>query len=264
MTPASLAPPLPQFIANSRSYLMLKPHILADHETVSRHAADWLIERLRRQPSALLCLAAGATPLRTYALLAKHGAKEPSLFDRCQVLKLDEWGGLPWDDPATCEHHLRETLISPLGLAKRYVAFDSRPQDADAECARVAKWLEQNGPIDTCVLGLGVNGHIGFNEPAASLRPHAHVAQLSPSSLSHAMLSRTTARPTCGLTLGMADLLQSRHVLLLVTGAAKRVPLGRLINGQITTEFPASLLQLHPNVILLCDAAAGSSAKDSP
>lgn len=235
---------------------MLKPQVFSDHEQVSRHAANWIIERLRQEPSALLCLACGTTPMRTYQLLAEQGAGEPSLFDTCRVIKLDEWGGLPPGDPATCDEQLRSTLISPLRLDDRYIAFESQPHDPDSECARIATWLEQNGPIDTCVLGLGVNGHIGFNEPAEFLEPHAHVAQLSQASLKHAMLRETKRRPAYGLTLGMADLLQSRQVLLLVTGAGKREPLRRLLSGAIATEFPASLLQLHPNAVVLYDSAA--------
>jgi galactosamine-6-phosphate isomerase len=237
---------------------MLKPLVFADHEAVSRQAADRIVARLHEAPSALICLACGTTPMRTYQLLAENGAREPSLFGKCRVIKLDEWGGLPPGDPATCEVQLLSTLISPLRLADRYVGFESRPQDPNSECARIARWLEQNGPIDTCVLGLGVNGHIGFNEPAAFLEPHAHVAQLSRASLEHSMLRKTTHEPSYGLTLGMADLLQSRQLLLLVTGAAKQEPMHRLLTGPISTEFPVSLLQLHPNAILLCDAAACS------
>ncbi|MEX0612164.1 MAG: 6-phosphogluconolactonase [Pirellulales bacterium] len=235
---------------------MLEPLVLADYEALSQHAAHWLVARLREQPAALLCLAAGSTPLRTYELLAQRGAAEPTLFERCRLLKLDEWGGLEPDDPATCDAQLRSSLVSPLGLSDRYVAFDSQPQNLEAECERIAEWLKRNGPIDTCVLGLGLNGHVGFNEPADLLRPHAHVATLSESSLTHAMLRRSMRRPTYGLTLGMADLLQSQHVLLLVSGAAKRDALKRMLSGQITTDFPASLLQLHRNVLLICDAAA--------
>jgi galactosamine-6-phosphate isomerase len=235
---------------------MLQPHVFADHETVSQYAADWLINRLRARPAMLLCLATGATPMRTYALLAEHAANLPSLVEQCRILKLDEWGGLSMSDPATCEQHLRAALITPLGLSERYTAFDSQPRDPQLECARVAQWLQENGPIDTCVLGLGANGHLGFNEPAACLQPHAHVAQLSESSLAHAMLGEGGARPTYGLTLGMADILQSRHVLLLVTGAAKRGPVEQLLAGRITTQFPATLLHAHPRAQLLCDAAA--------
>jgi galactosamine-6-phosphate isomerase len=239
---------------------MLQAHILPDHEAVSRHAADWLAARLRQNPSALICLAAGSTPTRTYEILAQAGAKEPTLFAHCRIIKLDEWGGLPPGDPATCDFQLRTTLVSPLNLAERYVAFDSDPPDPEAEAARVAVWLDQNGPIDISVLGLGINGHLGFTEPAEYLQPFAHVAQLSQESLAHAMLAKSNIRPTYGLTLGMADLIQSRHILLLVTGPTKRDPLKRLLSGRITTEFPASMLQLHSSVQLLCDAAAAQSA----
>ena len=106
------------------------------------------------------------------------------------------------------------------------------------------------------MLGLGVNGHLGFNEPGPHLHPYAHVARLSADSLRHAMLDQARTRPTHGLTLGMADLLQARQVLLLVSGAAKSGPLRKLLAGEITTDFPASLLWLHPNVTLLCDVWA--------
>lgn len=236
---------------------MLRPRVFPDHERASQFAADWLAKHLREKPDSIICLAAGATPMRTYQLFAEHAGREPLLVDRCRLLKLDEWGGLPVDDPATCEQHLRNVLVTPLGLAGRYIGFESQPPNAEAECGRIATWLAENGPIDVCVLGLGSNGHLGFNEPAEFLQPHAHVALLSDASLAHAMVSRCDIRPTYGLTLGMADLLQSRHILLLVTGAAKREALARLLSGRITTEFPASLLQLHADVRVICDDAAG-------
>jgi galactosamine-6-phosphate isomerase len=175
---------------------------------------------------------------------------------RVRWIKLDEWGGLAMDDPATCEFQLRRTLITPLGAADRYTAFESQPADRATECARIAGWIASNGPIDLCVLGLGMNGHLGFNEPADRLTPHAHIAKLTEASLTHAMLEQTTGRPTYGLTLGIADLLQAREVLLLVSGASKRSPLQRLLSGQIETQFPASFLHLHPRVTALVDAQA--------
>ena len=235
---------------------MLTPCVFPDHERASQFAADWLVEHLLHEPHSVICLATGATPMRAYALFAERAANEPSLVDRCRLVKLDEWGGLPMNDPATCEQHLRNTLVTPLRMADRYIGFESQPANGEAECARVAKWLDENGPIDLCVLGLGLNGHVGFNEPAAFLQPHAHIAQLSDESLAHAMLNNCDRRPKYGLTLGMADLLQARHILMIVTGAAKRGPLERLISGRITTEFPASLVQLHGDARLVCDAAA--------
>jgi galactosamine-6-phosphate isomerase len=235
---------------------MLKPMKFPDHETMSRHAADWLVDRIRRTPDALLCLAAGATPTRAYQLLAERYVADPGLFARIRVIKLDEWGGLPIADPATCERYLRDALVDVSGLGERYVGFDSRPADPEGECRRVADWLARNGPIDICVLGLGVNGHVGFNEPGPALQPHAHIARLSDASLEHAMLDQAGGRPGYGLTLGMADLLHARRALLLVSGATKREPLRRLLDGPISTEFPASLLSLHRDVRLFCDPAA--------
>ena len=103
---------------------------------------------------------------------------------------------------------------------------------------------------------LGINGHIGFNEPGPFLQPHAHVATLSATSLAHAMIEHTSNRPTFGLTLGMADLLHARQIVLMVSGAAKRGPLKRLLEGPISTEFPASFLQLHRDLKLVCDQSA--------
>lgn len=237
---------------------MLAASILPDHEAVSAAAALSIAARLESKPHALLCLATGNTPMRAYEILARHGRSAPFLTRFATVLKLDEWGGIPMDRPATCESFLRTALVGPLGMEGRYVGFNSNPANPSAECARIRDWLAAHGPIDTAVLGLGVNGHIGFNEPADALQPHAHVATLSPDSLCHAMIREEPERPTFGLTLGMADLLHARRVLLLVTGKSKREPLRRLLAGPISTRFPASFLQLHPDVTLLADEAAAA------
>jgi len=229
----------------------------ADYESLSRAAAERVAAQLRAKPRLLLCAASGSTPHRTYELLAEQRRGEPALFEHMRLIKLDEWGGLPRNDPATCESHLQSTLVEPLGLQNRYTSFDSAapPQP---ECERIAAWLRAHGPIDLCILGLGLNGHLGFNEPAEFLQPHAHVAKLSQSSLTHAMLSQSNSRPTHGLTLGMADLLQASEVLLLVAGSAKRAALSQLMRAEITPQFPASFLWLHPQATVLCDAAARS------
>ncbi len=234
---------------------MIEPIVLANHEAMSQQAAAWLADGLRQRPDALLCAASGSTPNRAYELIAEQCVANPSLGAQLRLIKLDEWGGLPLDDPATCETHLRRVLVEPLSLGDRYVSFAS-DAEPEPECQRVAAWLQKHGPIDLCVLGLGLNGHLGFNEPHAFLRPYAHVAKLSDTSLTHTMLQQSGRRPTHGLTLGMADLLQSRKVLLLVSGATKRAALARLLQDEISPQFPASFLHLHPAVTMLCDEAA--------
>lgn len=229
---------------------------LVDHETVSRRAAKLLVERLREKPDLLLCVASGGTPTRTYELFVEACLEEPEIASGLRIIKLDEWGGLPEGHPATCEAHLRRALVDPLALGDRYVSFASQPTDPQAECRRIAAWLDENGPIDVAVLGLGLNGHLGFNEPAAELQPHAHLAALSETSLGHAMVRDVAERPAYGVTLGMADLFNSRQIVLIATGAAKREPLRRSLAGPMTTACPGSLLQLHALTTILIDAAA--------
>lgn len=234
---------------------MIRVERAANHEEASRYAADWVARALAAHREPLLCVASGGTPTRAYELIAEWGRAERAAVATLRVLKLDEWLGLDEGAPGSCEEHLRSVLVEPLGLGDRYAGFASNPGDPAVECRRIAAWLEAKGPIDVCVLGLGVNGHLGFNEPGPALRPHAHVAELSEASLGHAMTAAMGRRPTGGITLGMADLLQARRVLVIATGESKRGPVRRLLAGEVSTEFPATLLHLHADATLVTDVA---------
>ena len=125
----------------------------------------------------------------------------------------------------------------------------------------MARWLQANGPIDLCILGLGTNGHVAMNEPALAIVAHTHTARLAASSRRHALLRHLPKKPTDGMTLGMGEILWSRKILLLVSGRGKRAALEKLAEPNVTTRFPASLLWLHPDATVLCDrAAAGGIA----
>jgi len=228
--------------------------IARDHGEMSRQAAAHIARDLRRRPDLLLGLATGATPTRAYARLAEMRAMEPSLFRRVRIVKLDEWLGLPSRHPATCETYLRENVLGPWEVARsRYRGFQSQPRDAAAECARLARWLARHGPLDLCVLGLGRNGHLLMNEPADALTAGPHVARLAPSTRAHSMVKAMKRPPRRGLTVGLADILRSRAILLLVSGRHKVAPLRRLMSGRVTTRCPASLLWLHGDVTVYCD-----------
>lgn len=243
-----------------QSGIVLSKHSSA--EEMSRAAADFLIAELRRKPDLLLCTATGASPTRTYQFLAEEQGRTAALFQRIRILKLDEWGGLAMDDPGSCEAYLREHVLGPLVISNdRYSGFESQPRDPEAECVRIRSWLSGNGPIDVCVLGLGTNGHLAMNEPADILRPFAHIAQLAQTTLGHSMLAQAARKPSYGLTLGLTDIFQAKKVVLLVSGTQKSEQLARLVNGQISTQFPASLLWLHPAVTCFCDSDAASKLR---
>lgn len=235
----------------------MKVKVWGNHEAMSRAAAGCIAREVGRRPRLLVCLATGSTPIRTYELLGCRARQAPALFKQVRVLKLDEWAGLPLNDPGSSEAYLQQRVIRPWGVSQRaLVGFVSDPKQPKLECQRIQNWLARHGPIDLCVLGLGSNGHLGFNEPGRMLCPVAHRALLSPQTRAHAMVSHTAVKPDYGLTLGMAEILQARQILLLVSGAHKRRALKRLLRGEISTQFPASLLCLHPRTTLLCDREA--------
>jgi len=231
--------------------------VVRDSEAVGRAGADLVISELRAKPNLLLCTATGASPTRTYELLAEESRKSPQLFKQLRILKLDEWGGLAMDDPGSCEAYLRRYVLGPLAISSdRYTGFQSEPKNPDQEATRIRQWVAEHGPIDICILGLGTNGHLAMNEPAEMLQPFAHVAELAQTTLGHGMLAAAKRKPAYGLTLGLAEIFHSERVLLLVSGSNKSQQLTRLRTQEISTQFPASLLWLHPNVSCFCDEAA--------
>ena len=236
--------------------------IFDDSSKLATAARDLIVGEVRRKPDLILVTATGGSPTETYAELAAHHQKDHKLFERLRIHKLDEWGGLDADDPGSCESYLRKHLLGPLQIpSERYFGFRPNPGDPHGECRRVSRWLQEKGPIDICVLGLGLNGHLALNEPADFLTPFSHVAELSAESKSHPMLSIARKHPTYGMGLGIGEILQSRHILLLVNGAAKAQQLRKLLHERrIHPRHPASFLWLHPNVTCLCDAAAAAES----
>lgn len=230
-------------------------------DEIARDAAASLRACVAEKSDLVLCAASGASPTATYA--AFIASLSTSATRALRIVKLDEWGGLALDDPASCETYVRRHLVVPMGMEPaRYLAFDGTKADRAAECERVRAQLESWGGIDVAVLGVGRNGHLGFIEPASALSPHAHVATLSTTSLGHAMLTESrnynaaTDGYGTGLTLGMADLLAARHVVAVVTGEGKREVVRRLREPQVSTQFPASFLWLHPRATVFVDRAA--------
>ncbi|MDX1907494.1 MAG: galactosamine-6-phosphate isomerase [Bacteroidia bacterium] len=232
-------------------------HEYPDHLSLSQEACDHILRALDTKPDLLLCVATGHSPLETYRLLGEAYQANPSRFGRMRIIKLDEWGGVPMEDPQTCESFVQRYLLHPLHITPdRYITFESDPEDPAAECARVQALLDQAGPVDLCILGLGRNGHIGFNEPADTLQPHCHVAHLSEASMQHAMAAHMDRKPRYGLCLGMADILRAQEILLLVTGSGKEVPYQFLRTGRLSTQVPASFLWLHLGASALIDTAS--------
>ena len=171
----------------------------ADYNEMSQSAYESIIIDLKEHPSQLICTATGNSPTGIYERLTRHFDKHPECFKDLSIIKLDEWGGIDSKEPSSCESYIQEKLVQPLRIPRaRYIAFDSNPVSPEEECRRIQSEIEHKGPIDICVLGIGQNGHIGFNEPADSLIPYSHLAKLAPESLNHQMINELGGKPSYG------------------------------------------------------------------
>lgn len=225
-----------------------------DYRELSQRASEIIIDQVKADKKLLLCAATGGSPTGTYQSLAGEYKANPKLFDELRIIKLDEWGGIPLNQAGTCESYLQKYLLQPLQIPEsRYIGFNSNATDPLKECETIQNKLSQEGPIDLCILGLGMNGHLALNEPGDFLRPHCHISELTASSLMHPMAIGMEIKPTYGLTLGMADIFYSKTILLIVSGSQKKAIVKTFLSGKITNQLPASFLWLHPNVICLIE-----------
>jgi galactosamine-6-phosphate isomerase len=213
-------------------------------QALSDYASELIVKDVIEKPDLLMCVATGSSPTETYKKLTEKIGYFKT--DHLRIIKLDEWGGISLADPQSCETYIRQNIILPLKInEKNYISFNSNPANPPAEVIRIQKLLDKNGPIDLCILGLGANGHIAFNEPADFLEPNCHIASLAESSLQHKMAKNMGEIPSYGLTLGMADILQSKKIILIISGKNKQTITTKFLKKEISTALPASFLWLH-------------------
>jgi glucosamine-6-phosphate deaminase len=233
--------------------------VVEDYEALSRAGAGWLIETIQEQPDAAIVAATGNTPMGMYIELAQRQLRGLINTSRLRVFQLDAYLGLAPDDPRALFGWTRRSFIEPLGIAEANVvrlAGDS-PDPWEA-CRAYEAAVHEVGGFDISILGLGPNGHLGFNEPPSPRDAPTRVVDLTPESIA------SNARywggedqvPRRALTCGMDLLLAARRTLLVVSGTHKRDILHRTIEGPQTPDVPASYLHSASNVTILADQAA--------
>lgn len=229
-------------------------HYCENYEVMSQQGAEIVMREIERKSDLLFCVASGGSPTGLYQEMVKSFRFNADLFSELRVIKLDEWGGLEEGSTFSSEYDVQEKFIKPLEIDEdRYITIDLMAEDPKEECLRVQNELIENGPIDICILGIGVNGHIALNEPAEKLQLDCHVAELATTTLNHGMIKTLTHPPTFGMTLGIGNIMDSNRIILFISGMGKKQALEKLLTREITTQFPASMLWLHPNVDLIID-----------
>lgn len=229
-------------------------------------AAERLCDKLQQQPALRLCLPSGNTPIPLYAALVDAVRRRQLSFRDAQIFALDEYGGLAADDPGRCVNMLRHHLVDRIDLPPAQFHFlDTLRPDLAAVCAEFEERLA--GGLALTLLGIGLNGHLGLNEPGSPADSRTRRVELHPES-THAARSyvKGSQLPTWGATIGMLELLASQEVWLLASGPTKAAIVERLIKGQgpgaaptPDASLPASLLLSHPRCWLWVDPAASKN-----
>lgn len=230
----------------------MRIHSVNNYSELSIKAASLVAEEVTQKPNLLFCAATGNSPTGMYAEMAK----QKSLYSHMRVIKMDEWGIIPLSHPDSCESYLQKHLLGPLEIPEdRYISFDTASDIALQECERMRSILAKEEPLDICILGLGKNAHIAFNEPGDILQPYFHKALLAPSTIQHDPALSQGDEPAYGLCIGMKDILQAKKIIFLVSGSGKSEAWHQIMKKEISTQCPASFLWMHPNVDCIIDTS---------
>jgi glucosamine-6-phosphate deaminase len=230
-------------------------------DEVSQLAADMIEQIVKERPQAVLGLATGSTPIATYQELIQRYQDGKIDFSQVKTFNLDEYYGLDSCHPQSYHSFMREQLFNHINIKKENIHIPSgTPENVVKYCRAYEQRIEESGGIDLQILGIGRNGHIGFNEPSNELQSDTHLVQLASETIeaNARFFERKEDVPRYAITMGIQTILQAKSLLLLVTGKEKAEIVQKLFDSGITTDIPASFLKLHSNVTVLVDQEAGS------
>jgi glucosamine-6-phosphate deaminase len=238
--------------------VLLKPN----YDEVSREAARIVANAVRNNPRIVLGLATGSTTLGMYTELTRLHKDEGLDFSKVTTFNLDEYVGLSSDHPQSFHFFMRQNLFSKINAdAKKIHIPDGKiAGNYEEYCDSYEQTIRKAGGIDLQILGIGRNGHIGFNEPASSLGSRTRLKALTKETIedNRKFFAPTEEVPQCAITMGIGTILEARKVLILARGTAKAQAVARAIEGPITAAVTASALQLHPDVTFVLDEAAAA------
>ena len=235
-------------------------NIYPDYKTLADQVANEIIAAVRNKAGATLCLAAGDTPRHAYAAVAEKATAGGVDFSRCTFIGLDEWLGIAPSNEGSCHYFLDRNLFTPLGIKPSQVhLFDALSANPESECRKMDDIIRGRGGIDLIIVGVGMNGHIGFNEPGVPVQRYSHVADLdaTTTSVGQKYFPEKTSLHK-GITLGLQHFLESRTAILMASGSKKAEVIKNALEGPVTPSMPASIVQKHPRARVMLDEEAAA------
>jgi glucosamine-6-phosphate deaminase len=235
-----------------------------DYQEMSQKAAEYIIDKVLQNPQIKLGLATGGTPIGMYQNLIADHRKNGTSYAGVTTFNLDEYIGLSGENKNSYRFYMNDQLFNHIDINKKNTFIPlGDAKDIQAECLRYEELLAKHHGIDLQILGIGENGHIGFNEPGTSFQSETHVIHLASSTINAnaRFFNRIEEVPVKAITMGIATIMKSKEILLLVSGENKNEAMSQLLNGPVSESFPASVLKNHPCVTIIADRAAVAGLK---
>lgn len=234
--------------------------IYEDYQDLSQAAAGTISQLIKANPEAVICLPSGDTPRLMCKLFVEQVNAEKIDLSHVTFIGLDEWVGIPPENEGSCEYFFQYELFKYLPVSKQQIyLFDGLSNDLEYECSKMNSIILEKGGIDLMVVGVGMNGHIGFNEPGVSFENYCHTTDLDATTTTVGQKYFKSAMPLQkGVTLGLKHLAESKEVLLVANGFKKADIIKKTVEGEITNLVPASIMQTHNNGFIMIDKEAAS------
>jgi glucosamine-6-phosphate deaminase len=227
-----------------------------NYEDMSQKAAERIITAVRKNKQLSLGLATGGTPIYVYKKLVEDHKKNHTCYKKVTTVNLDEYVGSLENHPNSYHYYMYEHLFDHIDLLKEQIHIpNGAAENTQDECEGYEKLLNQLGGVDIQLLGIGENGHIGFNEPGTPFDSTTHIVELKESTrrANARFFSDFSEVPTHAITMGISSIMKSKEIILLISGEKKEEALHRLLTGEISEEFPASVLRRHSNMTIITD-----------
>lgn len=239
----------------------MKVILCENYEEISEKGASIVKAQILLKPDCVLGLATGSTPKGLYKKLCGSDLD----FSKISTFNLDEYYPLKSSDPQSYHTFMNENLFSKINInLKNTHILDGECSDPSAECENFEKLIEKSGGIDLQLLGIGRNGHIGFNEPAETLKCRTHIVELTKSAIkaNSRFFKSEDEVPKMALTMGVGTILSAGSIIIMASGADKHYAVKHLLDNEITTKVPATILKAHRNTVLICDKEAYYGSAD--